>query len=79
MEQFPFHYRLAHLLWQGKSKANESDVGGLETYESKADEDKRRVCRLYESLDRSKVWALASETIVEDVMKEVAMSLDYEQ
>lgn len=43
------------------------------------DEDKRRVCNSYEALDTSRVWTLKSGTVVEDIMKQVAMSLEYEQ
>lgn len=64
---------------QGKSKADKSDVGGSETYESKADEDKPRACQLYDVLDLSKLWTLKSGTIVKDTVKQVAISLEYQQ
>lgn len=33
----------------------------------------------FQNLDRSKMWQLSTGTIVEDVMKDVALTFDYEQ
>lgn len=43
------------------------------------DEDKKRICALYDSLDKRKSWKLKTGTIVEDVIKQVAMSINQEQ
>lgn len=41
--------------------------------------DKQKVNDMYDSLDRDKLWKLKTGTCVEDKMKQLALTLDYEQ
>ncbi|KAL9539474.1 hypothetical protein MBANPS3_010242 [Mucor bainieri] len=40
--------------------------------------DKENIILRYDRLDRKKMWTLPNGTVVEDVMKEVALKFDYE-
>ncbi|KAK4515316.1 Chitinase 2 [Mucor velutinosus] len=42
------------------------------------EQDKQKVNEMYAGLDRKKLWKLKTGTIVEDKMKQLASSLDYE-
>ncbi|KAL7311131.1 hypothetical protein PS15m_008933 [Mucor circinelloides] len=43
------------------------------------DNDKSKIAELYNGLDEAKMWKLSTGTIVEEKMKQFALSRDHEQ